>query len=211
MPLQLTTLSNQLMDWANRQDWSGTPGLIQSFITMAEQKMNSDLRVDRMLATAVNTATMRCSTLPDDWLEMFLISVQSQVNPNGWAPIRYKSNDEFFNLTDRNAYGYYTIVGRTINFGGTPDALEGIQYQIVYFQEVPVLNDSTDSWIYTKYPNMYLWAALGNAALHAVGEEAQAANFSQLADGLITKLNNDWRMARASGSRVTRTRTRSFG
>jgi len=211
MPLQLTTLSNQLMDWANRQDWVNTSGLIQSFITMAEQKMNSDLRVDRMLNPSVNTVTNRCSTLPDNWLEMFLVSVQTTVNPSGWAPIRYKSNDEFFNLSDWHAYGYYTIVGRTLYFGGPPNATEGIQYQIVYFAEVPPLNDATDSWVYTKYPNLYLWAALGNAALHAVGEEAQAGNFSQLADALITKLNNDWRLARSSGSRVTRTRTRSFG
>ena len=211
MPNQLTTLSGQLTDWANRGDWVNTPGLIQSFITMAEQKFNSDMRIDRMLATSVNTATQRCSTLPDDWLEMYLIFVQSQVNPSGWAPIRYKSNDEFFNLTDWNAYGYYTIVGRTINFGGCPDDVEGIQYQIVYYGEVPPLNDTTDSWLYTKYPNLYLWACLGNAALHAVGEEAQAANFTQLADGLITKLNNAWRIAKASGSRITRTRTRSFG
>jgi hypothetical protein len=211
MPLQLTTLSNQLMDWANRQDWVSTAGLVQSFITMAEQKMNSDLRVDRMLSTAANTVTGRCSTLPDDWLEMFLISIGGTIAPNGYSPLRYKSNDEFFNLNDWRAFGYYTIVGRTITFGGNPDTIEGIPYQIVYFAEVPPLNDMADSWVYTKYPNLYLWAALGNAALHAVGEEAQASNFNQLADGLITKLNNDFRMARASGSRVTKTRTRSFG
>lgn len=208
---QFTTLSNQLMEWANRQDWAGTPGLVQSYIAMAEQKFNTDLRIDRMIATSQNVVTNRCSTLPDDWLEMYLVFITTQVNPSGWAPLRYKSNDEFFNLTDRNAYGYYTIVGRTINFGGTPDNIEGVLYQINYFQEVPPLNDATDSWVYTKYPNMYLWQGLANAAMHAVGEEAQAANFAKMADEVITKLNNDWRLAKASGSRVTRTRTRSFG
>jgi hypothetical protein len=142
---------------------------------------------------------------------MFLISIGGTVAPNGYSPLRYKSNDEFFNLNDWHAFGYYTIVGRTITFGGYPDSLEGIPYQIVYFAEVPPLNDQTDSWVYTKYPNLYLWASLANAALHAVGEEASATNFTQLADGLITKLNNDWRLARASGSRVTKTRRRSFG
>ena len=72
-------------------------------------------------------------------------------------------------------------------------------------------NDTVDSWVYTKLPNLYLWACLGNSALHAVGEEAQAANFAQLADALITKLNNEWVLAKTSGSRITRTRTRSFG
>ena len=209
MTLQLTTLSAQITDWANRQDWS--PALVQSFITMAEQKMNSDLRIDRMLQTSDNVVTVRCSTLPDNWLEMYLAFIQNPAGPNGYLPIRYKSNDEFFNLIDWRSYGYYTIVGRVINFGGPPDALEGIPYQIVYYSEVPPLNDTTDSWVYTKYPNLYLWAALGNAALHAVGEEASAANFTGLADALVAKLNMDWLRAKASGSRVTKTRMRSFG
>jgi hypothetical protein len=211
MPMQLTTLTNQLMDWANRGDWSGTPGLTQSYVTFAEQKFNSDLRVSQMLTSSVNTVTQRCSTLPDDWLEMYLVSIATTYAPNGWSPIRYKSNDEFFNLRDWAAFGYYTIVGRAINFGGTPDNVEGIQYQIIYYAEVPPLNDTTDSWVYTKYPNMYLWECLRNAAFHAVGEEGPASNFGQMADAIITKLNNDWAKAKASGSRVTRTRTRSFG
>lgn len=211
MSQQLTTLCNQLQDWANRQDWANTPGLVQSFITMAEQRMNSDLRVSQMISTVTNQVTCRCSPLPDDWLEAYLVFVANSKGANGWLPIRYKSNDEFFNLRDWSAYGYYTTVGRVMNFGGPPEALEGISYRMNYFQEVPPLNDTTDSWVYTKYPNLYLWASLSNAALHAVGEEASAANFSQLADGIIKALNADWLRAKASGSRVTKTRTRSFG
>ena len=211
MPLQLTTLTNQLMDWANRQDWIGTPGLVQSFIAMAEQKMNSDLRVSQMLQNDTALVTSRCAPLPDDWLEMYLISVMSQVNPNGWAPIRYKSNDEFFNLLDCNAYGYYTIVGRQVYFGGTPDSVNGINYQIVYYGEVPVLNDATDSWVYIKYPTIYLWACLGNAALHAVGEESQAGNFSLRQSGLIVTSYTAVESGERLQSRVTGARTGGFG
>jgi hypothetical protein len=47
--------------------------------------------------------------------------------------------------------------------------------------------------------------------MHAVGEEAQAAAAKQLTEDTISKLNDEFRMARSSGSRLTRTRTRSFG
>jgi len=208
MTIQLTTLVGQIQEWANRQDWS--TALAQSYVTMAEQKFNSDLRVSRMLMTATNTVTCRCSTLPDNWLEAFLIFVADDCMASGWRPIRYKANDEFFRLSDWHAYGYYTIVGRTITFGGSPDDVEGVQYQMTYFAEVPILNDVTDSWLYTKYPNLYLWASLSNAALHAIGEEQTAANFDGLANNLITKLNADFLRERASGSRITR-RGRSFG
>ena len=201
-----------IADYANRQDWS--PQLVASYVRDAEQKFNSELRVDRMINTATNTVTCRCSTLPDDWLEFVSGAGVEIANPNGangWLPLRYKPRDEFFNLNDNWAYGYYTIQGRVITFGGSPDALEGIPYQIAYFGEVPVFSDTQDSWVYTKYPAMYRYAALINADLHAVGEEDKAANMKQLAEDMINKLNADHERAKASGSRLKRSRIRSFG
>ena len=202
------TLCAQIADWANRQDWSQT--LVQSFVAMAEQKFNADLRVDRMINTAQNTVTCRCSTLPDDWLEMDFVSIANANAANGWLPIRYMPRDQFFNTVDTWAYGFYTIEGRVITFGGTPDATEGIPYQIYYYQEVPVMSVTGSSWIYTKYPRLYLFAALMNADLHAVGEEQTAMMLGQEVDKMIQKLNDDHNMAKASGSRLKRTRMRRF-
>jgi len=178
---------------------------------MAEQKFNAELRVDRMIEMAQNTITCRCATLPDDWLEMDFVSIANSNAANGWLPIRYKSRDEFFNLVDKRAYGFYTIEGRVITFGGAPDALEGVAYQISYYGEVPAMAAEGSSWIFTKYPSLYLHAALMHADLHAVGEEQNAANMKQLAEDEIQKLNAQHLRAKASGSRLQRTRRRSFG
>ena len=199
----------QLADYANRQDWS--PTLLTSFVRDAEQKFNAELRVDRMIQTDTALIASRCAPLTDDWLEMDFVSISNSNAANGWLPIRYKSRDEFFNLTDKWAYGYYTIEGRQIFFGGCPDDVNGIQYQISYYGEVPVFADTTPSWIYTKYPSLYRYAALMHADLHAVGEEQNAANMKQLAEDMIQKLNADHLRAKASGSRLKRSRVRSFG
>jgi hypothetical protein len=199
----------QIAEWANRLDWS--PNLVTSFVRMAEQKLNAELRVSRMIQTNDGVIASRCAPLPDDWLEMSLVRMQSEAVPSGFIPIRYKSRDEFFNLPDKWALNYYTIEGRQIFFGGTPDNINGIPYRISYYGEVPVFSDSTPSWIYTKYPNLYLAAAMMHAQMHAVGEEQAAALSKQLTEDEIAKLNDEWRMAKASGSRLTRTRTRSFG
>jgi hypothetical protein len=209
MPLQLTTLTTQIMDWANRQDW--TPTLVQSFIAMAEQKFNAELRVDRMIQGDQALIASRCAPLPDDWLAMYLVNIANPNGANGYLPIRYKSNDEFFNLSDNWAYGYYTIVGRTIFFGGCPDTIEGITFTINYYGEIPPLNDATDSWLLTKYPTLYLYGSLINSDLYAVGEEQKASMMKQLVEDTITKLNNLHLTSKASGSRVTRSRVRSFG
>ena len=50
-----------------------------------------------------------------------------------------------------------------------------------------------------------------HAALHAVGEEQSAGNFKQLTEDEIKKLNALYLRSKASGSRVTRSRARSFG
>lgn len=199
----------QIAEWANREDWS--PTLVASFVRMADQKLNAELRISRMIKSARNTVTCRCGALPDDWLEFDLVQIQTGNVPGGWAPIRYKSRDEFFKLPDKWSRGNYTIEAREIFFGGNPDTIEGTKYQIWYFAEVPVFSDTTPSWVYTKYPNLYLAAAMMHAQMHAVGEEQGAALSKQLAEDEIAKLNNEFKMAKASGSRLTRTRVRSFG
>jgi hypothetical protein len=219
MTLQLTNFTATLQDWANRQDWSSA--LVQSFIQMCEQKLNAELRVDRMISTATNTVTCSCSTLPDDWLETDLMLIANPTTPTGWSPINYKPRDEFFRLPNTpyagtwaswiSTLGTYTLEGRTLWFGGQPDTIEGTQFQMSYYAEVPPLNDQTDSWLLIKYPTLYLHASLMHADLHAVGEEDKAAMMKQLAEDTITKLNADHQRARASSSRLTRTRFRSFG
>ena len=202
----------QIAEWANRQDWSSV--VVTGFVRQAEEIFNRDLRIDRMLQADDAVITSRCAPLPDDWLEMDFVRLSvapSAYYPSGFAPIVYKPRAEFFATQDECAVGIYTIEGRQIFIGGLPDATEGQTVRIDYYQEVPVFSDTTPSYIYTKYPGLYLNTALYRAALHAVGEEQTAANYKQMSDETIQKLNAAHRYSRASGSRLSRTRTRSFG
>lgn len=107
--------------------------------------------------------------------------------------------------------GFYTIEGRTIYFGGPPDAVNGVSFQMSYYAEVPVFSDAVTSWVYTKYPSLYLYGSLMHADLHAVGEEQLASNLMNLVDNMIGKLNADHLRSKASGSRLARAKVRSFG
>jgi hypothetical protein len=201
-----------IAEWANRQDWTDT--LVTSFVRQAEQKLNAELRVDRMIQFDEALITSRCAPIPDDWLEFVSdagVKIANENAADGYLPVRYKARDEFFNLNQNWAYGYYTIQGRQIFFGGPPDTINGTTFKIAYYGEVPVFADDVDSWVYTKYPNLYLFCALMHADLHAVGEEQNAANLKSLAEDMIGKLNADHLRSKASGSRVTRSRIRSFG
>jgi len=199
----------RLKDYANREDWSDD--LVAFFIRQAEQKLNQELRISWMIQTEDGLIASRCAPLPTDWLEMSLVRLQSGVVPDGFIPIRYKARDEFFQLPDRTSFNYYTIEGRQIFFGGTPDSVNGKTVRLSYYGKVPIFADDTPSWVYTEYPNLYLSTAMMHAYMHAVGEEQQAALAKQLAEDEINKLNAEWLHSKASGSRLTRTRVRSFG
>lgn len=202
-------LKLQIAEWANRQDWSDA--LVTSFVRMAESKFNQELRVALMVQMDQGLITSRCAQLPADWLAMDLVRVQNDAGADGFLTARYKSRDQFFNEKDSYTWMYYTIVGTTIFFGGTPNPTDGTVYKLAYYGEVPALSDTQTSWLYTKYPQLYLFAALMHADLHAVGEEQQAGNLKQLVEDMIQKLNAAHLGAKASGSRVTMPRKRSFG
>lgn len=210
----------QLADYANRQDWSSN--LVASFVRDAESKLNAELRIDRQICQATNNVTQMCAPLPDDWLESDFMLIQSDSVPSGWYPIRYEQRDRFFKLPvspysasyaadSSSTTGKYTIEGRTLFFGGPVDDVEGTQFRLNYYAEVPVFSDTVSSWVYTKFNALYRCAALMHADLHAVGEEDKAGAMKSLAEDMIQKLNANWQRARASGSMLARGHRRSFG
>lgn len=178
---------------------------------MAEAKLNQELRIDRMIQFDDGIITSRCAELPDDWLAMDFVRVANENGADGFLPARYRSRDEFFNQRDDCTWMYYTLEGRTMYFGGEPNPVDGTEYKIVYYGETPIFSDAQASWVYTKYPQLYLFAALMHADLHAVGEEQSAANMKQLVEDMIQKLNAGHLGAKASGSRVAMPRRRTFG
>lgn len=204
-----TDFKTAIAEWANRADWSDV--LVTSFVRAAEEKLNAELRIDRMIQTEDGLIAARCAPLPDDWLEMDLVRLANDQFVSGFMPISYKPRAEFFATDDGDAWGAYTIEGRQIYIGGAPDTTEGQTVRLDYYAEVPVFSDMMPSWVYTKFSSLYRYAALMHADLHAVGEEQTASLMKQLAEDMIQKLNAQHRYARASGSRLARTRVRSFG
>ena len=201
--------TTSIAEWANRGDWS--PVLLASFVRDAESKFNAELRIDRMIHTVDALIAGRCALLPDDWLESDFTRLANPNSPTGFSPIYYKPRAEFWLADDSDSQWTFTIEGRQIFVGGAPDDVNGRTVRIDYYQEVPVFADDQDSWVYTRFQSMYRYAALMNTSLHAVGEEQNSSLLKQLCEDMIQKLNANHYRARASGSRLMRSRVRSFG
>ena len=144
----------QIAEYANRGDWA--PAIVTGFVRQAEEKLNAELRIDRMIQFDQALIASRCAPLPDDWLQMELVRIANPNVPDGFIPIRYKSRDEFFTTVDNWAYGFYTIQGARSWVGGSPDTINGQIVKLTYYGEVPVFSDATPSWVYSKYPALFL-------------------------------------------------------
>ena len=193
---------SQIADWANRADWSDA--LVTSFVRQAEQKLNAELRVDRMIQfdEALIRLALRasCPTTGCRWTSS---RIANDNGADGFLPIRYKARDEFYNLRDNWTYGYYTIEGRQIYVGpAVPTRSTGKRSRSPITAKSPSSPTPRRAGSTRKYPNLYLDAALMHAALHAVSEQS-AANFKQLTEDQINKLNAIHLRAKASEARAS--------
>ena len=82
---------------ANLQEWVDdldlTSDMLISWVGMAEERFNNELRVLEMVQTRAVMLADQCVPFPDDWLEM----ISCRYAGNG-LPLRYVSSDEFWRL-----------------------------------------------------------------------------------------------------------------
>ena len=88
----------RLQEWVDDLDL--TPEMLESWVYMAEERFNNELRVLEMvqLIAAVMFAD-QCIPFPEDWLEI----ISCHCTNNG-QPLRYVSSDEFFRLRAASEY-----------------------------------------------------------------------------------------------------------
>jgi hypothetical protein len=93
----VTTWLNVLRQWVDDHDLSDD--MLLSWVAMAEERFNNELRVAEMVQTRTVDLTDQCVPLPDDFLEMILCSYTGSS-----LPLRYISPDEHTRLRSAAAY-----------------------------------------------------------------------------------------------------------
>ena len=87
-----------LQEWVDDLDISDE--MLMSWIAMAEERFNNELRCLEMVVNRAVMLADQCVPLPDDWLE--IISCR---DADSHLPLRYVSSDEYFRM--RSAAEYY--------------------------------------------------------------------------------------------------------
>lgn len=149
-------------DWLNRADLTT---VIPNFITLAEAKMQRELRLREMITRSTATSSNEFVALPSDFLEnlsleldMTGLAAQPALTFIGPLEAKTLKANKITNLPR-----YYTMIDGAFEILPAPAA--ATNYILTYYAKIPALsNTNTTNWLLTKAPDAYLYSSLLEAA-----------------------------------------------
>jgi hypothetical protein len=189
-------LKTAIGNWLAKDNLSS---VIPDFITLAESRINRQLRTLEM-QTAVNltVSTQRVSA-PSDELEAIRIYIDGDPK----KVVQYVSPEYFFSRYAASMTGQpdmFTREGGQYVFGPSPDTT--YTGKLLYVQKVPALGDSNaTNWLLTANPDVYLYGALIEAKAYLM-DDARIPIWAQAFDSAINDLNDQSKQKAVSGSEL---------
>lgn len=157
--MNYTQLRADISDFLNRQDLQP---IIPTFIRLVEQRLNRTMRTRQMEVRATALIDTQFSTLPDDFLEMRNI----QINSNPVTALRYVTPQEADRIRATSLQGgpkFFSVVANRLELIPAPSL--NVTAEMVYYQMIPALSDANDTnWLLNRHYDIYLYGALAQAA-----------------------------------------------
>ncbi len=181
-----TDLKTTVASYLGRSDLTST---IPDFITLAELRLQRELRTRQMLksATATMTAADPKVALPTDFLEIRDLHVQG--NPR--CPVTYMSPSAFTRDARADESGkpvYFTILAAEFEFAPIPDTAYVLE--ILYYAKPTVLSSGNASNVFlANYPDALLYASLLEAEPYLIND-ARSQTWATLYDRAIKNISD---------------------
>jgi hypothetical protein len=153
-------------NYLHRSDLSS---MIPDFISLAEAKLNRELRLRAMENIATGT-TASSVALPTGFIELIAVTVTS--GGNSW-PLTYIPPSSISGNTSNPVY--YSLVGDNIIFEGSGS---GVAYSLTYYKQFDPLSAGVN-WLITNAPDLYLYATLLEAAPY-INDDSRMSTWSQM-------------------------------
>lgn len=202
-------LINDVDAWMKRANLT-TGADATTFLRIAEAKIRRRIRSTDREVTTTLSATGRTVALPDDYLSLRSISLDSALDRTieYLSPERIREapiwNNAGGGLTDNTAQAY-TIEGGNIVLAPAPTAEAPVTLDIVYNASYPPLVNATDTnTLLTNNYDIYLYAILTAAATNVQNTEL-AAGYSSLFEATVVEFERSEGRKRNSGSALFRT------
>lgn len=162
-------LQTAIADWLNRADLTS---VIPNFISLAEAKMNRELRTRDMITRATATSSNEFVAVPADFLENYSLELD-MTNLAAQPPLDYVGPLEAKEIKASQLTGnvrYYTIIDGAFELLPAPQGNTNLI--LTYYAKIPNLsNTQTTNWLLTKSPDLYLYSSLLEAAPYLKDEQ----------------------------------------
>jgi hypothetical protein len=175
-------------------NWLGDDNLtarIPEFITLGESRMRKDLRIrcreleaTADLALTANTASVALPTTASDFMGVRRL----YLNTSTRRRLDFLPPDDFYDKrasTQTGTPNAFTIEGETFVFGPIPD--KAYTAKLLYWDWPGAISASNVPTLFTKYPDIYLYAALLDATPY-LGEDQRLATWASMFDNALDNL-----------------------
>jgi hypothetical protein len=172
------TLKTAVADFMHRDDLTSH---IDTFIDLAEARMNRELRMSEMETRATATATGEYVALPTGTIGVRNI----QVNGSVTYSLEYKTPAQMDagNGSEAGQPRFYSIIGNEFQFYPVPSSTE---IEITYYKAITPLDDTnTTNFLLTSNPEVYLHGCLVYANVFTQGDPSlHESEFSRIMESL---------------------------
>ena len=157
-----TELKDAVADWLDRSDLTAR---IPDFITLAETRINRELRIRPMevRSSMTTTAGSQYFNLPGGYIQMRNI----QLNANPVTPLEYITPEMLDRLYGSSTTGKpraYTLIGDEIQLSPIPDSAYSLE--MAFYEKFTPLGDGAtggtvvSNWLTLNAPDVLLYGAL---------------------------------------------------
>ena len=195
-----TELKDAVADWLDRSDLTAR---IPDFITLAEARLNRDLRIRPMevRSSMETTSGQRYFNLPGGYLQMRNI----QINTNPITPLEYITPEMLDRLYGSSTTGKpraYTLIGDEIQLAPVPDS--DYTVEMAFYEKFTALGDGTSgtvttNWLTTNAPDVLLYGSLLEAEPFIKNDE-RIGLWLNAYNGAVKKIQDADARDRHSGS-----------
>lgn len=195
-------LKGAIASWLVRTDLTAA---IPDFITLAESRINRELRVREMVTQDSDTIAVQDLAVPSDFIEVVRLTLDTATDkPLEYRPIE-DSESRVAGVTSGEPR-WFSILGGNFRFYPAPDG--PYTYTLDYYAKVQALSDSnTTNWLLAKAPDVYLFASLAEAYAFLLEEERETYWTGRFEKARMSLQSADSRAKRTSGPRRARVLT----
>lgn len=179
-------LKTEVEDYTHRTDLTAK---IPLFIQLAESRINSDLEDYAMEKRADLVVSERLTDLPADMRKILNIEVPISGGRQALMPLSQVQMDTLYSFITSGTPKNYALFGDQIEIQPTPG--EETTFDLLYQYRLAGFSaDEETNNILTKYPNIYLYAALLEYALYVQADERLPA-FKDAYGAEVARINDE--------------------